>query len=595
MQRKEISKNIEEISTSERSNTEGVVYPFVNRLIRLAEAVLDLDPSHHEAFLFQILAKNIVHFLKAEIASIWLFEKNWQHLASWFLDESLLGVFDHKELIDFSTAQQIVQTREPILIPDIEKEDRWQHKESMRSLGIHSALMVPISFPRFSVQDSDLAGILQVFYGEKDKAFSPLEIEVAQLFSRRVSCVFARKKIKDLQKSNSIKDRIVEHIFGRLIKGEGILMRELFNSVIPELSGIMDIQRSALFSINREKREVVLEAGYPEQAHGIGKTRSVEEPYIQRIIEQRGPFGEFEHERVYPNYILITDPQRSQLVPGDIRYFLETQNINSVLYLPLKKAEEVNYFLTFDAQGQHKGFTDEEIELLLFLGMELIKGLRLERLHDLLHDSKNIGISLAYFTKRIQNILKKEKYPENEKLNQAVEIILEGSNRLQSLFLSLFAEGKEEIVDLAEIVRRRFLFYQETMKEMKRDNIHFVQKELASSLRVRCIPSNIERIVNNLLSNAISAIPDEGGELSIQTFQKNSWVVIEIANPGRVSKEEIEEFLRGDEEGAKKRKGRGLHICNQLVRNMGGEIGVEVKEGFVIFQILLPMKQGDDS
>lgn len=591
MDGKESGKISENPSVAVRSSTEEIIYPYVNRLIRQAETILDLDPSYNEAFLFQILTKNIVHFLEAEIASIWLFENTWQHLASFFLQESLLGYCNYQELFDLSIAQQIVRMREPILIPNIEKEDRWQKKESLRGVGINSVLLVPIFPPRFSIRESDPGGVLQVFYRETNKAFSPLEIEVAELFSRRVSYVLARKKIKDLQKCNSIKDRIVEHIFERLAKGEGIVMRNLFISVIPELTGIMDIQRSALFSVNRQKREVVLEAGYPEKAHGIGKTRSIEEPFIQRIIEQKGPFGDFEHERVYPHYILITDPQKSQLIPGDIRYFLETQNIHSVLYLPLKKAEEVNYFLAFDAQGQHKGFTDEEIELFLFLGMELIKGLRLERLHDLLHDSKNIGISLAYFTKRIQNILRKEKYPENEKLNQAMEIILEESNRLQGLFLALFAEGEEETVDLTEIVRRRFLFYRETMKEMKRDNIHFIQNELATSLRVRCIPSDIERIVNNLLSNAISAVPDEGGELSVRTYQEDSWAVMEIANTGRVSKEELEQYLRGEEDGRKKRKGRGLHICNELVRNMGGEIGVEVKDGFVIFRILFPMKQ----
>ena len=584
----EISGNTE---ITGRSRTEEIIYPYVNRLIRQAETLLDIDPSYDEAFLFQILTKNIVHFLGAEITSIWLFENNWQHLASFFFQESVFGGCKYDDGFDFSIAQEIVKRREPILIPDIEKEDRWQNKEPLRRLGINSVLLVPFSSLRFSVQDSDRGGVLQVFYREKDRVFSALEVEVAQLFSRRVSYVLARKKIRDLQKCNSIKDRIVEHIFKKLTKGDGIIMRDLFNSVIPELSEFMDTQRCALFSVNRQKREVVLEAGYPEKAHGIGKTRSIEESYIQKIIEPRGPFGEFEHERIYPNYILITDPQRSDLIPGDIRYFLQTQNIHSVLYLPLKKDEEVNYFLTFDAQGRHERFTEEQIEILLFLGMELMKGLRLERLHDLLHDSKNIGISLAYFTKKIQNILKKEGYPENEKLNQAIEIILEESNRLQGLFLILFGEGKEAVVDLTEVVKRRFLFYQETMKEMRRDAIHFLQNELATSLPFRCIPSDIERMLDNLFSNAISAIPDEGGDLSIRTFQKNSWAVIEIANSGRVSKEEIEQHLRGEEDERKKRKGRGLHICNQLVRNMGGEIGVEVNNGLVTFQILLPVKQ----
>jgi signal transduction histidine kinase len=219
--------------------------------------------------------------------------------------------------------------------------------------------------------------------------------------------------------------------------------------------------------------------------------------------------------------------------------------------------------------------------------MELMKGVRLERLHDLLHDSKNIGVSLAYFAKRIEKILKKEKYPENERLNHAVEIILEESNRLQGLFLGLFGEEKEAVVDVTEVASRRFLFYRATMKEMKRDNIHFIEKEMKGSLRVRGVPVHIERVIDNLLSNAIAAIPDEGGEIFLRTWQQDFWGSLEIANTGRVSREEVEQYLRGEGEG--RRKGRGLHICNQLIRNMGGEIEVEAKDGLVIFRVKLPV------
>jgi hypothetical protein len=584
MAEEKISSNAEEISTSRCSKMEDIIYPFINRLLCQTETVL--DPSLNEADIFQILTKNIVEFFEAKIASIWLLENYWQHLASFACQESLFNDLVNAPLFDPAISDEVVRRRQPLLIPDIWKEERWQNKEIFRQCGTNSVLVVPIVSPRFPAQDTDPGGVLQVFFKEQEKAFSLLEIEAARLFSRQVSYVLARKRITDLQKSSSIKDRIVEHVFRRLTQGEGIFMRDLFNSVIPELSEIMNIQRCALFSVNHQKKEVVLEAGYPERAHGVGKTRPVEEPYIQRIIGQKGPFGRFEYERIDPNYILITDPRKSHLIPGDIRYFLETQNIHSVLYLPLKKDEAVDYFLTFDAQGRHERFTEEEIEIFLFLGMELMKGVRLERLHDLLHDSKNIGVSLTYFAKRIEKILRKEKYPENERLNHAVDIILEESNRLQGLFLGLFGEEKESVVNVTEVARRRFLFYRATMKEMKRDTIHFIEKEMKTSLRVRCVPVHIERVIDNLLSNAIAAIPDEGGEISIRTWQQDSWGRLEIANTGWISREEIERYLRG-EEG--KRKGRGLHICNQLIRNMGGEIEVDTKDGLVIFQMKLPV------
>jgi hypothetical protein len=586
MAEEKFSSNAEKISTSRWSSAEDIIYPFVNRLVRQTETVL--DPTRSETDIFQILTKNIVEFFEAEIASIWLFENYWQHLASFVCQESLFNEYMNVLLFDPVIADEIVRSGQPLSIPDIWKEERWQNREPFRQCGTNSVLAVPIVSPRFPVQHTDFGGVLQVFFKEQERPFSLLEIEAAHLFSRQVSYVLARKRIMDLQKSSSIKERIVEHVFRRLTKGEGIFMRDLFNSVIPELSEIMNIQRCALFSVNQPKKEVVLEAGYPEREHGIGKTRSMEEPYIQGIIGQKGPFGRFEYERIDPKYILITDPRRSNLIPGDIRYFLETQNIHSVLYLPLKRDEEVDYFLTFDAQGQHERFTEEEIEIFVFFGMELMKGLRLEKLHDLLHDSKNIGISLTYFAKRIEKILRKGEYLQNQRLNHAVEIILEESNRLQGLFLGLFGEEKEAVVDVTEVASRRFLFYRETMKEMKRDNILFIEKEMKPSLCILCVPAHIERVIDNLLSNAIAAIPDEGGEISIRTWQQDYWGRLEIANTGRISREEMNRYLRG-EEG--KRKGRGLHICNQLIRNMGGEIDVEVKDGFVIFQILLPMNQ----
>ena len=83
-------------------------------------------------------------------------------------------------------------------------------------------------------------------------------------------------------------------------------MKDLFNSVISELVDIMKIQRCSLFSVMEDRQHVVLEAGYPEIQHGIGKVFSVKEPYIDAIVNQAGPFGEFENEKISPAYILIT-------------------------------------------------------------------------------------------------------------------------------------------------------------------------------------------------------------------------------------------------------------------------------------------------
>jgi signal transduction histidine kinase len=386
----------------------------------------------------------------------------------------------------------------------------------------------------------------------------------------------------DLQKLNVTKDKIVEQIFLKLGKREGIKMREVFNLVIPELVEIMRIQRCSLFSVSEDRQHVVLEAGYPEIHHGIGKAFSlVDAPYINAVVNQTGPFGEFENEKIFPSYILIHNPQESHLLPPDLKRLLEIQQIHSVLYLPLKVNDVVNFFLAFDAQAHHRRFTDEEIEIFIFFGKELMKGLRLEKMDDILHDFKNPAIAAAGFAKRIQKILEDGSFAaKKEKVTQALDIILKETSRIQELALTLHGEGREEIVDLTEKLKKRFLINEEAIKELKRENIHLIEGDLESPLWVRCYPLHIERVLDNLFNNASNAMPEEGGRLSIRSYRKDHWAVAEVTNTGEIREEDRDRYLLG--EG----RGRGLHIATRLVKQMRGKMEMESGEGQTTFRVM---------
>ena len=394
-------------------------------------------------------------------------------------------------------------------------------------------MAIPISLPRFSLKGVDIEGVLQIYFKEENKAFTPLEAKIAETFSRRVSYVIARKRILDLQELNVTKDKIVEQIFLKLGRREGIKLKEIFNLVIPELVDIMRIQRCALFAVMEDRQHVVLEAGFPEEMHGIGRVFSAKEPYIDAIVNQRGPFGEFQNEKIYPTYILIHNLQESSLLPPDLKRFLKNQEIHSVLYIPLKVNEVVNYFLVFDAQSYHRRFTDEKIEIFAFLGKELMKGLRLEKMDDILHDFKTPAIAVAGFAKRVRRLLEDGDYSsKKEKIDQALEIVLQETTRIQELALTLYEEGRGELLDLTEKLKRRFLINAEAMQELKRENIRVNKLDLESPLPIRCSPLMLDRVLDNLLTNASKAIPEEGGDLSIRSYRKESWAVAEISNTG---------------------------------------------------------------
>jgi signal transduction histidine kinase len=565
--------------------TQEVIYRYVDRLITQVETILEINPHLTEKEILETVAENVVEYLGAEAASIRIYDPGKEEMISF-------GSFppqteDREEAIPFedTIAGEVVKTHRAYFVPNILREEKYKNKEKVQKYGIHSMLAVPISIPRFSLKDVDTEGSFQIYYRDIDKIFTPLEAKIAEMLSRRVSYVIARKRIMGLQKLNVTKDKIVEQIFLKLGRREGIKMREVFNLVIPELVDIMRIQRCSLFSVSEDRQHVVLEAGYPEIQHGIGKAFSVkDEPYIDAVVNQAGPFGEFENEKIFPSYILIHNPQESTLLPAELKRFLEIQQIHSVLYLPLKVNDQVNYFLAFDAQAHHRRFTDEEIEIFIFFGKELMKGLRLEKMDDILHDFKNPAIAAAGFAKRIQKVLEGGEFlSKKEKVVQALDIILKETSRIQELALTLHGEGREEMVDLTEKLKRRFLINEEAMRELKRENVHLIEGDLESPLWIRCYPLHIERVLDNLLNNASNAMPEEGGHLSIRSYRKDDWAVAEVTNTGQIREEDRDRYLVG--EG----RGRGLHITTRLVKQIRGKMEMESGEGQTTFRVMFPL------
>ncbi|MDI7260242.1 MAG: GAF domain-containing sensor histidine kinase [Thermodesulfobacteriota bacterium] len=579
----------EEVVTVVSLIKEKALFHYVDQVISQADTILEINPSLPEKEILQSLAKNVVEFLGAEAASIRIYDPGKEEMVSFGSYPGEAG--DREGAIPFedTIAGEVVKERRSYFVPSILMEEKYKNKERVQRYGIHSMLAVVVSIPRFSLRDLDTEGCLQIYFKEDGKVFTPLEAKIAETLAKRVSYVIARKRIMGLQKLNVIKDRIVEQIFLKLGKREGIKMREVFNLVIPELADIMRIQRCSLFSVTEDRQQVILEAGFPEVQHGIGKVFEVAGAhYIQSVVNQTGPFGDFENEKLYPTYLHIFNLQKSHLLPPDLKRFLDIQQIHSVLYVPLKVTGKVQYFLVFDAQAHHPGFTGEEIEVFTFLGKELMKGLRLEKMDDILHDFKSPAIAAAGFAKRIQKILADGDYSaKKEKVDQALDIILKETSRIQDLAMTLHGEGKEEVVDLSEKLKKRAMINEESLRELKRGSIRLIERELDCPLWIHCYPLNIERVLDNLFNNASNAIPKQGGSLSIRSYRKDGWAVAEISNTGQISDEDKERYLLG--EG----KGRGLYITTRLVKRMGGRMEMESGEGQTTFRVMFPLVKED--
>jgi len=557
----------------------------IKTVIDQAEQIITIDPAQLEKEILATAVKDIAGFLKADAASLRIYDPLKHQMVSY-------GSYRYEESIreeavpyEDSIAGEAIQTGKTVVIPHILEEPRYKNKEITTRFGLSSMMAVPFSIQRFSLMERDIQGTIQIYYKEPDREFHDVDITVAEMLARRITFVIANKRILNLKKLNEQKERIVETIFQKLGMREGIRMRDVFTLIIPELADVIWIQSCALFSVSPDRQQVTLEAGYPEKTgfHGVGKVFAVnDEPYFSAIIHQSSILGEYEDEKIYPSYILIDNPRRSRLLTEDLRRFTMIQNINSILYVPMKTGDTVNYFLTFDAVDKHTSFTSQEIELLVFFGKELMKAVRIEQLDDILHDFKNPAIATAGFAKRIKNAMDKgDIEKKRDKVVRDLDILVREACRMQEMAYSVYGAGKEENVDMTDKLARRLEINREAIREQKRHHIRII-RDLKTSLWVSCYPLHMERVFDNLLSNATYAIPEKGGTLIVKTYPMDRWAVAEIGNTGRISEAEREQILEGET------KGRGLHITNRLVKIMGGRIELEAEDNHTTFRVYLP-------
>jgi len=310
---------------------------------------------------------------------------------------------------------------------------------------------------------------------------------------------------------------------------------------------------------------------------------------------------------------------------------LQSQNIKSVLVVPITYELRLVGFIGFDAVQMEKSWTEEDITLLRTLSNiiaqakerklaeerlqrfseelelkveertkelkeaqdQLIQSANLSLIGELAsgvaHEVRNPLASISLIAQDLEN-KSADKY-QIEKL----KIIQRNINRIDKITANLLnlshpACSDFSYHDINEILDRSGTI----LDNITSENMKIIKKYETNLPRVWLSPDLLEQVFSNLIFNAMRAMK-KGGDLYITTSfdSTRKGIIIKFKDTGiGISEENIKKifkpFFTISDEGT----GLGLSICQNIINEHKGNISVESKLGKgTIFTIFLPLEK----
>ncbi len=217
------------------------------------------------------------------------------------------------------------------------------------------------------------------------------------------------------------------------------------------------------------------------------------------------------------------------------------------------------------------------------------------------HDMKSPLLSVQLFANQL---IKKWHKLDDSRIKDYLDIISKEGDKLNTLIdefleFSLMRYGLISL-DFKSVNPDRLIdeLYTIYSIKAKQQNIKLF-KECSFDREITCDPSRLNRVLTNLLDNAIK-FSKENSSVNIRTSKEKDLFKIEIEDSGiGIQEEDIHNifhpFMRGKEASDKTGYGVGLAYVKTVIEKHNGTVSVKSKPGKgTTFTILLPLSAGDD-
>lgn len=187
----------------------------------------------------------------------------------------------------------------------------------------------------------------------------------------------------------------------------------------------------------------------------------------------------------------------------------------------------------------------------------------------------------------------------SHKINQSLDGILSGSERIQKIVSSLTDYAKadtgafDDDVDINKIVDMAVTI---TSNLIKKSTNKFTIKYAKEFPKIKGSAQQLEQVIINLITNACQSLEKKGDSIKVSTsILSNSFVEIKIEDKGAGIKEKdlkhiMDPFFttKRDSGGT----GLGLSISYNIIKNHGGELSLQSEVGKgTVATVLLPINK----
>ena len=208
----------------------------------------------------------------------------------------------------------------------------------------------------------------------------------------------------------------------------------------------------------------------------------------------------------------------------------------------------------------------------------------------LTHDLKNQILSLSLLVNNMERKFDREGFKED-----AMRTLSDSVNNLQNLVAKLSdprtpTKRFRERSNLSHLVER---VLQRTAGQAP--GKYNVSSELTPELFALVDGKAVERVIENIVINALEAMPD-GGSLRVMSWRDNGSAFVAVADTGKGMSEDFmrERLFHPFATTKKKGIGLGLYSCRDIIEQHGGRIDVASRENVgTEFKVILPLKAED--